>query len=157
MNAKQLLCTFTVADKKYGVPVDIVQEVLANHQITDIPLSPAGIQGLMNIRGRIVPAIAMQRVLRVSSENHDDESINIIVNHDSEQVGLMVNRIGDIITVDENEIEPPPETLKGATRRFIHGVIPVQGTLFMLLDLDALLADELCSRSTGNAFSNVLQ
>jgi len=77
MNTDQLLCTFTVADKNYGVIVDNVQEVLANHQITDIPLAPPGVMGLMNIRGRIVPAIALRKVLRlaekVRSDDEDDE------------------------------------------------------------------------------------
>ena len=57
MDTKQLICTFSVAGKHYGVVVDNVQEVLANHQIADIPLAPPGVLGLMNIRGRIVPAI----------------------------------------------------------------------------------------------------
>ena len=151
MEANQLICTFSVAEKHYGVVVDHVQEVLANHQITDILL------GLMNIRGRIVPAIALRKVLRLPGENEDDNTINIIINHGGEQVGLMVDRIGDIVSVLPEEIEPPPETLKGAPRKFMRGVFPVQGTLYLLLDLDTLLADELCSRSASRAAHSLLQ
>ena len=157
MEANQLICTFSVAEKHYGVVVDHVQEVLANHQITDIPLAPPGVLGLMNIRGRIVPAIALRKVLRLPGEIEDDNTINIIINHGGEQVGLMVDRIGDIVSVLPEEIEPPPETLKGAPRKFMRGVFPVQGTLYLLLDLDTLLADELCSRSASRAAHSLLQ
>ena len=157
MDTKQLICTFSVAGKHYGVVVDNVQEVLANHQITDIPLAPPGVLGLMNIRGRIVPAIALRKVLRLPGESDEEDTINIVINHGGEQVGLMVDCIGDIVSVQPEEIEPPPETLKGAPRKFMRGVFPVQGTLYLLLDLDTLLADELCSRSAGRASHSVLQ
>ncbi|MCG8392567.1 MAG: chemotaxis protein CheW [Pseudomonadales bacterium] len=157
METEQLLCTFSVAGRKYGVVVDKVQEVLADHQVTDIPLAPPGVLGLMNIRGRIVPAIALHKVLRLNSNTAHDDSINIIINHAGEQVGLMVDEIGDIVSVSDSEIEPPPETLKGAPRKFMCGVFPVQGTLHLLLDLDALLADELCTRSASRASRDVLQ
>ena len=68
-----------------------------------------------------------------------------------------IDRIGDIVSVQPEEIEPPPETLKGAPRKFMRGVFPVQGTLYLLLDLDTLLADELCSRSASRASHSVLQ
>ncbi|MFT6339039.1 MAG: purine-binding chemotaxis protein CheW [Alcanivorax sp.] len=157
MDTKQLICTFSVAGKHYGVVVDNVQEVLANHQITDIPLAPPGVLGLMNIRGRIVPAIALRKVLRLPGESDEEDTINIVINHGGEQVGLMVDCIGDIVSVQPEEIEPPPETLKGAPRKFMRGVFPVQGTLYLLLDLDTLLADELCSRSASRASHAVLQ
>ncbi|MED5237967.1 MAG: chemotaxis protein CheW [Pseudomonadota bacterium] len=161
MNTDQLLCTFTVADKSYGVIVDNVQEVLANHQITDIPLAPPGVMGLMNIRGRIVPAIALRKVLRLEQPPRDDDDedtiFNIIINHDGEQVGLMVDQIGDIITINPDDIEPPPETLKGAARRFMYGVFSVQGNLHLLLDLDTLLDDEMCTRSLSESTRSVLQ
>ncbi|WP_297769026.1 chemotaxis protein CheW [uncultured Alcanivorax sp.] len=157
MDTKQLICTFSVAGKHYGVVVDNVQEVLANHQITNIPLAPPGVLGLMNIRGRIVPAIALRKVLRLPGESDEEDTINIVINHGGEQVGLMVDCIGDIVSVQPEEIEPPPETLKGAPRKFMRGVFPVQGTLYLLLDLDTLLADELCSRSASRASHSVLQ
>ena len=163
METKQLICTFSVAGKHYGVVVDNVQEVLANHQITDIPLAPPGVMGLMNIRGRIVPAIALRKVLRleevVKNEDDDDEDniFNIIINHDGEQVGLMVDQIGDIITINPEDVEAPPETLKGAARRFMNGVFSVQGTLHLLLDLDTLLEDEMCTRSLSQSTRSVLQ
>lgn len=163
MNTDQLLCTFTVADKNYGVIVDNVQEVLANHQITDIPLAPPGVMGLMNIRGRIVPAIALRKVLRLgekvrTADEDDEENIfNIIINHDGEQVGLMVDQIGDIIKINPDDIEAPPETLKGAARRFMYGVFSVQDTLHLLLDLDTLLEDEMCTRSLSESTRSVLQ
>lgn len=161
MNTDQLLCTFTVADKSYGVIVDNVQEVLANHQITDIPLAPPGVMGLMNIRGRIVPAIALRKVLRLEQPPRDDDDedtiFNIIINHDGEQVGLMVDQIGDIITIKPDDIESPPETLKGAARRFMYGVFSVQGNLHLLLDLDTLLDDEMCTRSLSESTRSVLQ
>jgi purine-binding chemotaxis protein CheW len=68
-----------------------------------------------------------------------------------------VDRIGDIVSVEPKDIEAPPETLKGAPRKFMRGVFPVQGKLYLLLDLDTLLADELCNRSASRASHSVLQ
>jgi len=69
----------------------------------------------------------------------------------------MVDQIGDIITINPEEIEPPPETLKGAARRFMYGVFSVQDTLHLLLDLDTLLDDEMCTRSLSESTRSVLQ
>jgi len=147
MTESGLFCTFYIGSHYYGVPVSDVQEVLAAHHITDMPLSPPAILGLMNIRGQIVPAISMRNVLRIDMEGSADNAMNVIVTHEGAEVSLVVDRIGDIFEVNASDIEATPETLRGVIRQFISGVLQQPNGLLLLLDIHAVLSDELCCQS----------
>jgi purine-binding chemotaxis protein CheW len=147
MSDSQLYCTFHVGNQHYGVPVDDVQEVLSENHITSMPLSPPAILGLMNIRGQIVPAVAMRRVLSDQQDVDMESAMNVVVRHDGVEISLVVDRIDDVIHVAKNAIERPPDTLNRSLKRFIRGVVQMAGELLLILDVHAVLADERCRQS----------
>ncbi len=151
MNEKNLYCTFFIGDQYYGIPVGDVQEVLQSQPLTRAPLAPTAVAGLMNLRGQIVTAIDVRRVLRSRGGEHAEEKMNLVIRHAGAEVSLLVDRIGDVVTVDESRVERPPETLQGSAREFIRGICPQEGSLLLLMDVHAMLDDESCVRAAQAA------
>ena len=143
-------CTFWVGDLFIGIEVGRVQEVLGHCSITPAPLSPTHVRGLINLRGHIVTAIDMGLRLDVGPAGSEDgETMHVILNDDQGLLSLIVGRVGDVVEVDKESHEPPPDTLQGEARRLIRGAFKLKGRLLLDLDLDYVLAisDEEVSRS----------
>jgi len=146
-----LYCTFFIAEQFYGIPVQDVQEVLQAQLMTRAPLAPPAVAGLMNLRGQIVTAIDVRCVMRVREDAIDSERMNLVIRHEGAEVSLLVDRIGDVVTVDENTIESPPETLQGVAREFVRGICPMDGQLLLLVDVHRMMNDDACLRSQAEA------
>jgi purine-binding chemotaxis protein CheW len=139
------LCTFRVADQLMGLPALRIQEVLRSRAMTPVPLAPQAVLGLVNLRGQIVTAVDLRQRLgfpRVPPPPPDtpaDEGpggVAVVVDTDDGLVSLMVDDFGDVTEVDADDILPPPATLTGAARRLARGVLPVEGRLVLVLDVD---------------------
>lgn len=151
MNQENLYCTFFIGDQFYGIPVADVQEVLQSQPLTRAPLAPAAVAGLMNLRGQIVTAVDVSRVLRSEAAQQTEDKMNLVIRHESSEVSLLVDRIGDVVPVDEEAVERPPETLQGVAREFIRGISALEGKLLLLVDVHRMLDDESCLRSVSAA------
>ncbi|MGH8492540.1 MAG: chemotaxis protein CheW [Moraxellaceae bacterium] len=147
MSDSTLYCTFFIGEQFYGIPVGDVQEVLQSQPLTRAPLAPAAIAGLMNLRGQIVTAIDVRRVLRSQAADHAEEKMNLVIRHSSGEVSLLVDKIGDVVTVNEAAVERPPETLQGMAREFIRGISALEGKLLLLVDVHRMLDDDSCVRA----------
>ncbi|HEX6592159.1 MAG TPA: chemotaxis protein CheW [Moraxellaceae bacterium] len=151
MNQENLYCTFFIGDQFYGIPVADVQEVLQSQPLTRAPLAPVAVAGLMNLRGQIVTAVDVSRVLRSEAAQQTEEKMNLVIRHESSEVSLLVDRIGDVVPVNEEAVERPPETLQGVAREFIRGISALEGKLLLLVDVHRMLDDESCLRSVSVA------
>lgn len=149
MSKEALYCTFYVGEQFYGMPVSDVQEVLQAQPLTRAPLAPPAVAGLMNLRGQIVTAVDVRRVMRMAVGASQEDSMNVVIRHDNSEVSLLVDRIGDVMTVDEEKVEQPPETLKGVAREFIRGIFPREDGLLLLIDVHRMLNDDACLRATA--------
>lgn len=149
MSDNALYCTFFIGEQFYGIPVSDVQEVLQSQPLTRAPLAPVAIAGLMNLRGQIVTAIDVRRVLRSQAAEHSEEKMNLVIRHASTEVSLLVDQIGDVVTVDEGKVERPPETLQGMAREFIRGISALEGKLLLLVDVHRMLDDDSCVRAAA--------
>ena len=119
-----------------GVEVHRVQEVLRAQKTTRVPGAAEVVRGLMNLRGQIVTALDMRRRLGLMNEA-SEATMNVVVRTPDGPVSLLVNEIGDVIVVDSDQFEPPPETLQGNHRELISGSYKLQGRLMLVLNLDA--------------------
>jgi len=98
-----------------------VQEVIRYQGMTRVPLAPAMIQGLINLRGQIVTAIDLRRRLELAPREADQLPMNVVVRGDDGAVSLLVDEIGDVVEIQEDIYERPPETLKGVARELVQG------------------------------------
>lgn len=127
-------CTFFLDGLNFGVPVSDVQEVLRYQEMTPAPLAPEVVAGLINLRGEIVMAIDLRRRMGMPKLPDDKQPMNVVVRAQGEVVSLLVDEIGDVLTVDEDVYEEPPETVEGVARELIRGVFKLDGRLLLVLD-----------------------
>jgi purine-binding chemotaxis protein CheW len=129
-------CTFLVDGQLFGVSVERVQEVLRFQAMTRVPLAPAEVRGLINLRGDIVTAIDMRRRLGRPALAVGVEPMNVVVNVEGSAVSLLVDEIGDVIEPSDESVEDPPETIDPALRRLLRSVYKLEDRLLLVLDAD---------------------
>jgi len=135
----QQFCTFFLDDLYFGVEVERVQEVIRHQKTTSVPLAPPAIGGLINLRGQIVTAINLRQRLELPKREETSEPMNVVVRTDEGAVSLLVDEIGDVVEVDPNDFEPPPDTLQGTAREMIGGAFKLKGRLLLRLDSERAL------------------
>ena len=129
-------CTFYLDKLMFGVDLLKVQEVIRYLELTEIPLAPRVVSGLMNLRGQIVTGIDLRRRLELEDRPEGSFPMNVVIRSAGGAVSLLVDEIGDVVEVDEDSFEPPPETLQGKVREVILGVHKLDKRLLHVLDTD---------------------
>src|SRR5436309_2282045 len=132
--ATRQYATFEVAGQLFGVEVEAVQEVLSFHEYTAVPHSSPAIGGLFNLRGQVIAAVDLRVQLGLPRQVIDGPVMNVILRGDDEPVSLLVDRIGEVIDLDDNEFEPPPETLTGPNRDLVLSTVKLEGRLMLAID-----------------------
>ena len=128
--------TFYVAGLYLGIEVFRVQEVNRYQAMTRVPLAPAVVSGLINLRGQIVTALDLRRRLELPDRPDDQYPTNVVVRVGEDAVSLLVDDVGDVIEVANDLLESAPATVTGVARELIRGVYKLDGALLLLLDLD---------------------
>ena len=139
VTSSRQVCTFSVGDMFFGVDVQNVHEVIRAQEMTRVPMAPAVVRGLINLRGRIVTAVDMRARLRLPPLPDDQESMNVVVQADEGSVSLLVDEISDVFEVVDEDFEPLPPTLQGVYREFVRGIYKLDDRLLLILDTDQLL------------------
>lgn len=129
-------CTFVLDGIHFGVEVMRIQEVIRYQEMTQVPKASAVVRGLINLRGQIVTAIDLRRRLELSDRAADTRPMNVVVRTDDGPVSLLVDEIGDVIEVEDERMERPPETLRGVARDLVSAVCKLDGRLLLVLDTD---------------------
>jgi purine-binding chemotaxis protein CheW len=133
--------TFYVGGALCGIDILNIQEINKNFEITNVPQASDYVEGILNLRGRIVTIIDLGKKLGLEPVNKDKDNRNIIVNSDDEHIGLLVNSISDVVLAQENDIEPAPSNIGGAKGKFFQGVLKTETQLIGILDIDEVLKD----------------
>lgn len=129
-------CTFYLDKLLFGVELKTVQEVIRSLEVTKVPLSPRVVSGLINLRGQIVTAVDLRRRLELEPRPDGASSMNVVVRSEDGAVSLLVDEIGDVVEVEEDTFERPPETLRGTVREMITGVHKLNERLMLVLDTE---------------------
>jgi purine-binding chemotaxis protein CheW len=132
----QQFCTFFVDKQFFAVPVQQVQEVIRYQEMTRVPLVPAVIRGLINLRGQIVVAFDLRRRLGYADRPAEQKPMNVVVRADGETVSFLVDEIGDVIEVEADCAEQPPETLRAGMRELVQVVYKLKDQLLLVLDTE---------------------
>jgi purine-binding chemotaxis protein CheW len=136
MSESKQYSTFFLGGLFLGVEVLKVQEVIRCQEMTRVPLAPRMIQGLINLRGQIVTAVDLRRRFELPPRPDEQPPMNVVVRCDDGAVSLLVDEIGDVVEIQDEAYERPPETVKGVARELITGVYKLKERLMMVLDTD---------------------
>jgi purine-binding chemotaxis protein CheW len=150
MAQTQQFCTFYLNKYLFGIELLQVQEVIQRLELTEVPLAPSVVRGLMNLRGQIVMGIDLRRQLEFPDWPADMVPMNVVVRTGEESISLLVDEIGDVVEVREDTFEPPPDTLQGKVRTVILGVHKLEKRLMHVLDTERACAlEEQVTESEG--------
>lgn len=131
----QQITTFRVADGLFGIDALHVQEIMPYQKITAVPLAPDFIRGLINLRGEIVTVLDLRRRLGFEPFADETEASNLVITSSYGEISLLVDAIHDIVEVPSDKLLPPPGTVQGVARHYIHSVCQLQDDLLMVLDI----------------------
>jgi purine-binding chemotaxis protein CheW len=133
--------TFRLAGELFAVPVEHVQEVMMPQPLTPVPLAPAHMVGLINLRGHIVPAVDLRARMQVPSDPAMLAGGVVVIRTGGELVGLLVDAIGDVLTLPAASWRATPDTLNARHRVFVFGICPLAGQIVLGLRVDTLSGD----------------
>ena len=136
MSDSKQFCTFFINGLFFGIEVLKVQEVIRYQEMTSVPLAPSTIRGLINLRGQIVTAIDLRRRLELPPRPEGQLPMNVVVRSEDGAVSLLVDEIGDVVEIQDEAYERPPETLKGVARELVTGVYKLKDRLLLILDTE---------------------
>jgi purine-binding chemotaxis protein CheW len=132
----QQVVTFFLRDEELGIPILRCREIVRVPTITRIPEAPAYVRGVVNLRGRIVPAVDTRMCLGLESAPTTARSRLIVADVAGRSFALLVDRVARILKLPVSDVAPPPE---GAAASAIAGVARVGDTLVKMIDLDRML------------------
>lgn len=133
-------CTFYLDGLLFGIDVQRVQEVIRYQEMTRVPLMPEELCGLINLRGQIVPALDLRKLLSLGERKQGELPVNVVVRGADGAMSFLVDEIGDVLDTDEKTFEHAPETLKGMARELVEGVYKLTNRLLLALDVEKTAA-----------------
>ncbi|NLA74481.1 MAG: purine-binding chemotaxis protein CheW [Deltaproteobacteria bacterium] len=141
-NKTMELATFYVGDSLCGMDILKIQEINKLLEMTEVPLAPDYVKGILNLRGQIVTVIDLGNKLSLADTEISGETRNIIVNSNGEYIGLLVQKIGDVERTEEDKIESPPANIGGIQGRYFEGVFKKEKSLIGILNVEEILKDD---------------
>ncbi len=132
------LVSFQIGLEEYAIDILCVQEIIRVVEITRVPNAPHYVEGVLNLRGKVIPIINLRTRLGLSSTEHTKDTRIVVVDVAHLLLGFMVDSVEEVLRLPEEFIEPPPSTGRGGADEFHKGVGRVEGRLLILLDLELL-------------------
>lgn len=140
--AKNRFLTFYLEDEVYGVHIADVKEIIAMMKTTPVPKTPKFIQGVMNLRGNIIPVVDMRLKFDMPSVPPQTYTAIVIINLDNKLIGFIVDKVEEVINVMDEQLSLPPEFGGHIDTKFIKHMAQYKQKVVMILDLVALFGDE---------------
>jgi len=147
--------TFTLGENTFAMDIRTIREVIQHGNITEVPLMPPTVRGVINLRGAVVPVIDLAIRLGWAPTEITRRTCVVILDLTSEEdrslISVMVDHVSEVLEISADEIEPPPTFGSGIRSDFIHGVGKVGGKFVLILDADRVLSiPELIALQAGS-------
>lgn len=136
------LVSFKIDDAEFGVDILMVQEINKMMALTVVPNTPEFIEGVVNLRGRIIPVINLRSRLGLNVKEYDSETRIIVVDLVDKTIGFIVDAVKEVLRIPKSITEPPPEIIAGVDAEYITAIGKLEDRLLILLDLTKILSHE---------------
>ncbi|WP_243367934.1 chemotaxis protein CheW [Fundidesulfovibrio soli] len=136
------LVTFSIGEEEFGVDILKVQEIIRMMEITRVPRAPEFVEGVINLRGKVIPIIDLRRRFGLVARSHDKNTRIIVIEINGMIVGFVVDSVSEVLRIPSSTVEPPPPVVSGMESEYISGVGKLEDRLLIMLDLDKLLSHE---------------
>lgn len=136
------LVTFRVGGEEFGLDVFAVHEILRHEAPTPMPKAPAFVEGVLDVRGTLVPVVDLRRRFEVPAAAADADTRIVLVDFAGERLGLVVDAVTEVLRVPETAVAPPPKYVRGLAPEYLRGLVRLPERLVVLLDIERILASE---------------
>jgi purine-binding chemotaxis protein CheW len=144
------LVSFRVADEEFGFEILRVQEIIRVQELTRVPNSPEFVDGVINLRGKVIPVITLRKRFGLEELVHDRETRIVVIEVKGAVLGFIVDSVSEVLRIPADAVEPPPR-MGRVEREYVSGVGKLDDRLLILLDVDRLLGD---SQEASSAHSS---
>ena len=134
------LVSFKIGDEEFGVDILSVQEINRMSQITKVPNTPEFIEGVINLRGRIVPVIDLRVKLGMVRKDHGKDTRIVVVELKGKTMGFIVDEVNEVLRISKDITEAPPDIVGGVNSEYITSIGKLDDRLLILLDLEKILS-----------------
>ncbi|PLX48368.1 MAG: chemotaxis protein CheW [Desulfobulbaceae bacterium] len=139
---KDKYLTFHLAGEDYGIDIAYVTEIIGIQKITEVPDMPEFIRGVINLRGKVIPVMDVRLRFAMAERDYDERTCIIVVDINGTAVGLVVDEVREVADIPEDQVEPPPETGKGKSSRYLKGMGKMDDEVKILLNVEKMLYDD---------------
>jgi purine-binding chemotaxis protein CheW len=139
---------FALGKESFGIEINYVTEIIGIQPVTSIPDAPSYVKGIINLRGKIIPVIDMRIKFHKETMEYNDRTCVIVVDISNISVGLIVDIVSEVISISDDNIEPPPNFSAGIQNRYIKGIGKIGNEVKLLLDCKKILTDDEMSALT---------
>src|SRR2546421_4822085 len=134
------LVTFKLGSEEFALDILVVQEINRRVEITKVPKTPEFVEGVINLRGKIVPVLDLRKRFGLVGHEFTAQSRIIVVNIDNRVLGLLVDSVSEVLQIPAHTIEPPPPLVAGVDAGHIKGIWEVEGRLLVFLGFGEILS-----------------
>jgi purine-binding chemotaxis protein CheW len=136
------LVTFQLGKENYGISIMDVHEIVKIHDVRSIPNAPGYVEGIFNLRGEIVPIINLHKRFHIQKFelSEEDELLSgaVIINIKGTKIGVIIDKILRVVTIENEQVQPPPQIISGIGAEYIQGVVREDESYLILLDIDRI-------------------
>lgn len=142
IGTEEQLVVFQLGDETYGVDISTVREIIRMQSITQVPRTPEFVEGVINLRGRVIPVIDLHKRFGLPPVKETAQSRIIVVEVGGVTVGMIVDSVSEVLRLPTASIDPPPPDVSGVDTAYLRGVGKLEDQLIILLDLDKVLHEK---------------
>jgi purine-binding chemotaxis protein CheW len=132
------LVGFRLDEEDYAIAITKIQEIILMKPITRIPQVPEFIEGLINLRGSVIPIVSLRKRFGLPAREFDDETRTIVVNIQDKTVGCIVDSVTRVMRINRDQIQPPPLSVLSVSHQYLAGLARVEDRLLIILDIERL-------------------
>ncbi len=136
------LVSFNLGKEEFAVDILKIQEINRLVEITKVPRSPDFVEGVINLRGKVIPIIDLRKRFNLPASESTKQTRVVVVDIDNMVVGLVVDAVSEVLRLPASTVEPPPPIVAGIDSEYISGVGKLEDRLLILLELDKVLSKD---------------
>jgi purine-binding chemotaxis protein CheW len=136
------LAVFSLDGQPYAIDIMKIKQIIRPLKINKLPGGPNFLEGVINLRGVVIPVIDMRKRFAMDERESEEEKKVIIASVDRRIVGIIVDEVSEVVPVPRSEVQPPPRVIKGVESNYLMGVCRYKDDILMILNLDEILTAE---------------
>lgn len=138
---EQQLVVFDLSTEAYGVDIGAVREIIRLQDITKVPRTPEFVEGVINLRGKVIPVVDLRKRFGLPAEEESKENRIVVVDIGAQDIGVIVDAVTEVLRIATESVEPPASVIITADSEYLLGIAKLDSRLIILLDLEQVLTE----------------